>query len=101
MINRVDSQVEVVGDEAVNAEDHTTICCEEGPAYRRSNTEYAQREREAQRVSLIKNATVTKAIATTTFNNLYKGYKVTVKNLALVELSIRKRSERERERESI
>ena len=53
MINRVDSQVEVVGDEAVNAEDHTTICCEEGPAYRRSNTEYAERERERHKEYLL------------------------------------------------
>ena len=36
----------LIGDEAVNAEDHTTICGEEEPAYRRSKTEYAQRERE-------------------------------------------------------
>ena len=48
---------------AVNAEDHTiTISLEEEPAYRRCKTEYAQREREreAQIISLIKSATVTK-----------------------------------------
>ena len=38
--------------EAVNAEDHTTFCGEEEPAYRRSKTKYAQREREAQRISV-------------------------------------------------
>ena len=49
-----------VGDEkAVNAEDHTTLYVEDEPTYSRSKTEYAHREREAQRVSLIKNATVT------------------------------------------
>ena len=41
-----------VGDEAINAKDHTTIYGEEEPAYRRSNIEYAQREREAQRIYL-------------------------------------------------
>ena len=53
-----------VGDEAVNAEDHTTICGEEEPAYRRSKAKYVERERErereAKRISLfIKNATIT------------------------------------------
>ena len=53
-----------VGDEAANAEDHTTCCGEEEPVCRRSNTEYAHTERERERerhkeVSLIKNATVT------------------------------------------
>ena len=38
--------------EAVNAEDHTAICDVEEPVYRRSKAEYAQREREAQRISL-------------------------------------------------
>ena len=38
-----------VGDETVNAEDHTTICGEEEPAYMRSKTEYAQREKERER----------------------------------------------------
>ena len=53
--------IPIVGDEAVNAEDHTAICDVEEPAYRKSKAEYAQREREAQRISLfIKNATVTK-----------------------------------------
>ena len=41
-----------VEDEAVNAEDHTTICGEEEPAYRRSNTEYVQRERERETKSI-------------------------------------------------
>ena len=41
--------IPIVGDEAVNAEDHTTICGEEEPAYRGSNTEYAQGERERER----------------------------------------------------
>ena len=36
----------LVGNKAVNAEDHTTICGEEELAYRRNKTEYAQRERE-------------------------------------------------------
>ena len=45
--------VESVGDEAVNEEDHTTICGGEEPAYRRSKAKYAQREREAQRTCLI------------------------------------------------
>ena len=46
--------IPIVGDEAVNAEDHTTICGEEEFAYRRGRTEYAQREREreAQRICL-------------------------------------------------
>ena len=48
------------GREAVNAEDHTAFCGEEEPAYRRCKTEYAQREREAQIISLIRSATVTK-----------------------------------------
>ena len=39
----------IVGDEAVNAEDHTTICGEEEPAYMRNKTEYAQRERQRGR----------------------------------------------------
>ena len=38
--------IPIVGDEAVNAEDHTTICGEEEPAYRRGNTEYTHKERE-------------------------------------------------------
>ena len=44
-----------VGDEAVNAEDHTAVCGEEEPAYRRCKAKYAQRkrEREAQRISLL------------------------------------------------
>ena len=41
-----------VGDEAFNAEDHTTICDVEEPAYRGSKAKYAQREREARRISL-------------------------------------------------
>ena len=47
-----------VGNEAVNAEDHTAICGGEEPAYRGSKVEYSQRERErereAQRVSLLR-----------------------------------------------
>mgnify|MGYP006973974078 CR=1 FL=1 len=49
-----------VGDEVVNAENHTAICGEEEPAYRRCKVEYAQRERErerereAQRISLLR-----------------------------------------------
>ena len=38
----------LVGNKAVNAEDHTTICGEEEPAYRRSKAKYAQRERERE-----------------------------------------------------
>ena len=61
---------------AVNAEDHTiTICLEEEPAYRRCKAEYAQREREAQSMSLIKSATANDNQQPT---NLYKGYKVTL-----------------------
>ena len=30
-----------VGDEAVNAEDHTAVCGEEEPAYRRCKAKYA------------------------------------------------------------
>ena len=41
--------IPIVGDEAVNAEDHTTICGEEELAYRRNKAEYAQRERERER----------------------------------------------------
>ena len=53
----------IVGDEAVNAEDHTTICGEEEPAYRKTKERYAHRERdrEAQRISVfIEYATVTR-----------------------------------------
>ena len=40
---------------AVNAKEITqSICVEEEPAYRRYETEYAHREREAQRVSLLR-----------------------------------------------
>ena len=63
----------IVGDEAVNAEDHTTICDVEEPAYRRSKAKYAHRERErkTQIMSLfIKNATVTNM--NNNNNNLYK-----------------------------
>ena len=43
------------GREAVNVEDHTaTICVEEEPTYSRCKTEYAQREREAQRMYLLR-----------------------------------------------
>ena len=42
--------VKSVGDEAVNAEDHTTFYGEEEPAYKRSKEEYAHTEREAQRI---------------------------------------------------
>ena len=41
--------IPIVGDEAVNAEDHTVFYGEEEPAYRRCKTEYAQRERERER----------------------------------------------------
>ena len=41
--------IPIVGDEAVNAEDHTTICGEEELAYRRSKAKYAHRERERKR----------------------------------------------------
>ena len=52
--------IPIVVDEAINAEDHTTICGEEEPAYRRCKAEYGQRERErerereAQRISLLR-----------------------------------------------
>ena len=51
----------IVEDEAVNAEDHTTICGEEEPAYRRSKAEYAHKERErgTKNISIHKNAIVT------------------------------------------
>ena len=53
--------IPIFGDEAVNAEDHTTICGEEEPAYRRSKAEYAQKERErgTKNISIHKIATVT------------------------------------------
>ena len=38
--------IPIVGNEAVNAEDHTTICGEEEPAYGGSKLEYAHTERE-------------------------------------------------------
>ena len=58
-----------VGDEVVNAEDHTTICVEEEPVHRRNKTEYAQREREreAQIISLF-----IKCNSYTITTNLYK-----------------------------
>ena len=37
---------EIVGDEVVNAEDHTTFYDVEEPAYRRSKAKYAHKERE-------------------------------------------------------
>ena len=40
--------IPIVGDEAVNAEDHTSICDVEEPAYRRNKARYAGGEREAQ-----------------------------------------------------
>ena len=48
--------IPIVGDEAVNAEDYTTVCGEEEPVYRRCKGEYAEREREreAQRISLLR-----------------------------------------------
>ena len=60
-----------VGDEVVNAEDHTTICVEEEPVHRRNKTEYAQREREreAQSISLLRIQQLQKQPTTT---NLYK-----------------------------
>mgnify|MGYP006925750272 CR=1 FL=1 len=46
--------IPIVGDKAVNAEDHTTFFVEEEPAYRKGEARYAQREREreAQRIYL-------------------------------------------------
>ena len=41
--------IPIVGDEAVNAEDHIAFCGEEAPAYRKNKTEYAQRERVCKR----------------------------------------------------
>ena len=38
--------IPIVGDEAVNAEDHTAISDVEEPAYRRSKAKYAHKERE-------------------------------------------------------
>ena len=39
--------IPIVGDEAINAEDHTTICDEEEPAYRRkSKNTHRERKRE-------------------------------------------------------
>ena len=67
-----------VGDEQGRqcGRDHTiTICVEEEPAYGRCKTEYAEREREAQRIYLlIKNATVTNDNQP----SFTKGYKVTL-----------------------
>ena len=53
--------IPIVGDEAINAEDHTTLYDVEEPAYKRSKTEYAQRERERgiRNISIHKMATVT------------------------------------------
>ena len=41
--------IPIVGDKAVNAEDHTTFCDVEEPAYRRNKARYTQRERERER----------------------------------------------------
>ena len=46
LLGKVEVRNHFVGDEAVNAEDHTTFYGEEEPAYWRSKIEYAQRERE-------------------------------------------------------
>ena len=53
--------IPIVGDKVVNAEDHTTFCVEEEPAYRRGEARYAQRERErrTKNVYIHRNATVT------------------------------------------
>ena len=54
--------IPIVGDEAVNAEDHTTIYGEEEPAYRRSKAKYTQRERKervTKNISIHKDATLT------------------------------------------
>ena len=47
-----DTLIPIVGDKAVNAEDHTAICDGEEPAYEGKQRRYAQREREreAQRI---------------------------------------------------
>ena len=67
-----------VGDEAFNAEDHTTICDVEEPAYRRSKARYAHRERERERCT--KNIFIHKMqqLQNDNDNNVYKGYKVTL-----------------------
>ena len=56
------------GREAVNTEDHTTLCGEEEPAYRRSKAKYAQRERERG----TKNVYIHKKATVTITTNLYK-----------------------------
>ena len=68
------------GREAVNTEDHTTLCGEEEPAYRRSKAKYAQRERErgTKNISIYKECNNYKiTITITTTATFTKGYKVT------------------------
>ena len=67
-----------VGDEAVNAEDHKALCVEEEPAYMRSKTEYAQKERERERGT--KNISYYQECNSYNDNQLIfiKGYKVTL-----------------------
>ena len=76
--------VEIVGDKAVNAEDQTTICDGEEPAYRRNKARYAQRERERERergtknISIFKKCNSYKMTIITTTTTFTKGYKVTL-----------------------
>ena len=76
----IQALIPIVGDEQGRqcGRDHTIrICGEEEPAYGRYETEYAQREREAQRISLLSkcNSYNNEQPTTTTFT---KGYKVTL-----------------------
>ena len=56
-----DALIPIVGDEAVNAEDHTALCDGEEPAFKGSKDRIrTERERETHKeVYLITNATVT------------------------------------------
>ena len=71
------SWLRIVGDKAVNAEDHTTFCDVEEPAYRRNKARYTQRERERERgtksISIHKMQQLQIRTTATT-----KGYKVTL-----------------------
>ena len=78
--------IPIVGDEAVNAEDHIAICGEEEPTYRRNKTEYAQRERQRGRETERQRERGTKNISYSYKCTSYKleqptftkGYKVTL-----------------------
>ena len=72
--------IPIVGDEAVNAEDHTTICGGEELAYRGSKDKirtHKERERGTKNISIFIEMQQLQ-IRTTNNHNLYKGYKVTL-----------------------